>query len=524
MSAVVERRQLRRGLSAAWAAINPILLDGEEGFETDTERRKVGDGITSYLGLAYAPDGSEVFTLLYRERVSIFSVLTGAEQTDVLTRAKTVDLTQKINSFITANPGCELVFPQGDYVWSDGGYLTDGQVITGAGRNATRFFAGIATGTMVYVGGYGAGIRGVRFDSNVPQTGGAYVRLAAPETFIADFYMNNDFLGVHMLGNVSQIRNGRFQDAAAGGTRIYAEGGDNSQTIQNVLVGAQSPANIAYAGIKVDNCTALTIDNVSVLQQNRGLMICPSSNTRPVLDLIVSNSNFDNCINPIEIAPTGTGACRRLKFDTCWASSGNDGVLMTGPAGSISGVSFIRLQANANNGSGVAIGTGVSDVSFIGGNLSQNAYGMYCSAGVVGLSVQDMRIGASSDFTGNAGFGIFLDGTVTPFDYVSITNNIFRGNGTAVAYGGSLGAHSVIRDNLGHNPIGGSTITVSASPFTYQAAQGPETIYISGGTVSSIVVAGATAFTSTEKTIHLEPNEFVTVTYSSIPSMKKAVH
>lgn len=45
------RIQLRRGTSANWAAINPVLALGEPGFETDTGILRIGDGKTAFTAL-----------------------------------------------------------------------------------------------------------------------------------------------------------------------------------------------------------------------------------------------------------------------------------------------------------------------------------------------------------------------------------------------------------------------------------------------------------------------------------------
>ena len=45
--------QWRRGLAATWTSVNPILLDGEVGYETDTNKFKVGDSVTSWSSLSY---------------------------------------------------------------------------------------------------------------------------------------------------------------------------------------------------------------------------------------------------------------------------------------------------------------------------------------------------------------------------------------------------------------------------------------------------------------------------------------
>ena len=44
---------LRRDTAANWSAKNPILRNGEEGYETDTGKRKVGDGTTEWNNLKY---------------------------------------------------------------------------------------------------------------------------------------------------------------------------------------------------------------------------------------------------------------------------------------------------------------------------------------------------------------------------------------------------------------------------------------------------------------------------------------
>lgn len=43
--------KFRRGTAARWAETNPILDAGEPGYETDTDRFKIGDGFTRWLDL-----------------------------------------------------------------------------------------------------------------------------------------------------------------------------------------------------------------------------------------------------------------------------------------------------------------------------------------------------------------------------------------------------------------------------------------------------------------------------------------
>lgn len=45
--------QLKRGTAQRWIDVNPILRQGEPGFEYDTGRLKIGDGFTPWLALKY---------------------------------------------------------------------------------------------------------------------------------------------------------------------------------------------------------------------------------------------------------------------------------------------------------------------------------------------------------------------------------------------------------------------------------------------------------------------------------------
>jgi hypothetical protein len=45
--------QLRRGLASSWTFENPVLSSGEIGLETDTNKFKIGDGITLWNSLNY---------------------------------------------------------------------------------------------------------------------------------------------------------------------------------------------------------------------------------------------------------------------------------------------------------------------------------------------------------------------------------------------------------------------------------------------------------------------------------------
>lgn len=61
MTATTIRVQMaqRSDTAAHWTSANPILLAGELGHESDTDKLKIGDGTTNWSGLTYLPiDGT----------------------------------------------------------------------------------------------------------------------------------------------------------------------------------------------------------------------------------------------------------------------------------------------------------------------------------------------------------------------------------------------------------------------------------------------------------------------------------
>lgn len=53
MTLIVQTIQWRRGTAAQWTSVNPTLLAGEPGYETDTLKYKIGDGVTVWTSLPY---------------------------------------------------------------------------------------------------------------------------------------------------------------------------------------------------------------------------------------------------------------------------------------------------------------------------------------------------------------------------------------------------------------------------------------------------------------------------------------
>jgi len=108
-------------------------------------------------------------------------------------------------------------------------------------------------------------------------------------------------------------------------------------------------------------------------------------------------------------------------------------------------------------------------------------------------------------------------------NYLKIHDNDVRGNLTGAMSLASTGANSEIHDNMGYNPVGISTIT-PASDATITAGASPETIYIYGGTVTSISKDSIQVGTSSPAQVYLAPNSIMTITYSAAPTVRRYIH
>ncbi len=121
--------------------------------------------------------------------------------------------------------------------------------------------------------------------------------------------------------------------------------------------------------------------------------------------------------------------------------------------------------------------------------------------------------------TNKAARNIYETGTANNNE---IVHNKVAGGVTALI--AASGNATVVKDNPGYNPVGISTITPGASPYTYTAGASPETIYIYAGTVSDVSIGGSTVATASPTQVELPPNTAVVVTYSSVPTMKRYIH
>lgn len=412
---------------------------------------------SSLLGHVSAGTGAVATTVQTKLRESVSVKDFGAVGDGV------ADDTAAINSAITAvsTTGGKVFFPKGTYKVTSTITITSsaGVTLEGESRTASVIKTNQATGVVISITGWDVTLQALGFDSSATRTASAYVDMVGVRGRIRDFRMTNDFIGIRMQGVSCVIQNGLLQVGASGGTRIIVTGGDTSQLIDGVTIGAQS-APFPAVGIDVLDSSALIISNTNVLTAGICLSISPSS--AGVFSLFASNCFFDTSTTGIQIAPTGTGNVARCRFTGCWTGGMTaNGVLMTNTgAGICEGLHFVDHHSIGNTGSGFSLNAGVKDFSVIGGEIANNAaHGVFVAANATDFSITGATIGQGAGVGQNTLWGVIVSAGTS--DRYVITDNRFKSNGSGQISDGGTGTDKVISDNSGYKTSNGTTTSVT---------------------------------------------------------------
>ena len=364
--------------------------------------------------------------------------------------------------------------------------------------------------------------------SSVTKTAGSHIITTLTSSgFIQRVHFDNYLTAFTDNDNTGNIRDCIFSNPVpTTGVGIDLTGAAGGVYIESCLW--EQVVSQPKAGIQIHYCGNVIINDCGVITQGIGLNVIPVSGTAASA-IYVNNSFFDECLTGIAFNPSGTGLVQFCKFENCWTCGSETGVqngviLGNALSANVFGTTFINHTSNTNNNNGVEIKSSAVDTTFIGGNFANNVGdGIHVNANVTNVTLSNVRCGNTDNLPGNGTFGIVVDAGTS--SGIKITDcNLIGNTSGGLSLGAITGTNNVVHGNLGYNPVGVAAITVTASPFTYTAGHVPETVYITGGTVSLIVQGGTTLFTATEKTVYLGPNEAITLTYSGLPTMNKMVH
>jgi len=425
--------------------------------------------------------------------------------------------------------GGSLYVPAGTYKVSSQITLTSPTLIIGDGAKATTIKTTSATGNVILFDVAYCQVEKICFDSFVTRTAGSYIAMSINviRSRVRDFTMLNGFTGIAATCVDSVwIDTGDIFDTVAGGygIRLIGDGvtaGGNDIYINKITMSGN--ANVAAAGIQITNNGAINITDCDIIRHGDGIRIEPGAG-EVATSIYIENTYFDTSTNGMWVVPGAGGTVQGVRAVGTWFGNQTGyGVVCAAGGGTCGGIELISPHVSDNATGGILL-DGCVDFHMVGGYISATTAGVgngvTVTAGTSAWSFIGSRIGNGYLKNGNA-IGILVAAGAS--NSYSIIGCDLGGNTTALTDGGT-GVNKRITGNLGLTPLNGFNVTVGASPFTYTAGGLPETAYVVGGTVSSIVTQGVAVFANSDHTVALGPNETMQITYSVAPTMKSVPH
>ncbi|NVN45164.1 hypothetical protein HW537_14865 [Asaia siamensis] len=368
---------------------------------------------------------------------------------------------------------------------------------------------------------------------------------------------NQGGAGIHAIGvsdvvirnvNISKTYNG-FQEDSAGVVRVenvdasniiydsFLLNGGPVQFLNNVTAFNASPN---HAGIEVTASGAVHIVNSGMSSQGVALLIDPTDAGKAyagwtmgeVFDVWASDCDFDDTRGPaIKIAPRGTGLAYSMQFTNIRTGfSSGQGVLIDGsninpgtghPLDSgVYNILFNNLQSvnNLKEGLKIVSGTNIflNNSAILGNSARGGGYSGISVTGGDGISITGTQSTLWKNIPTNQKYGLLIEATFR--GHLNAGNNDFRNNlnGQAVFVAAPSGSVT-ITNSAGYNPRGISVLNVGSSPWEYTAGPSPETLILSGGSVSQVTIGGIAVASSSNISLPLAAHQKAVVTYSALP-------
>lgn len=434
-----------------------------------------------------------------------------------------------ITSFTGGLTGVGLYFPKGIYVTSSTLIIGDKQnmYMVGEGVNTTVIKPTISVPVVFSFGSSSTanqGISGMKILCSAGNSNTAVRVQNCQNFFFNGMGIDGANIGLIVDSGVIHFYSNFFINNSIN-TGIQINGGNDQFFRDGVLssVGGPQPTT---AGIVCTSTGAFWMDSVDAISQKVGFLLAPTGSSE--IDwLFISNCAFDSgSSDGIQFAPGSGALIKGCTFTGCWTSTNDYGVNIKNTGGTIDGVRFIGHRSFNNAKSGYVVGTtNAQNIFFTGCDASGNSAsssgtysGFDIGADVSEFSIIGCRSGQQADFSNTQSRGILINpGTSTNY---TLSDNDVRGNVTNTLLDLGTGTTKIIKGNLGYNPIGTTSITVTSSPFTYTNNTGDTiSIFVTGGTVSDIALSGNTVGAATNAVVAVPQQSSLVVTYSVAPTM-----
>jgi hypothetical protein len=317
--------------------------------------------------------------------------------------------------------------------------------------------------------------------------------------------------------------------AACIGIRVghLTTGGATTGHVSRSYIKSLTTAARLGIGMLIEDSGGSHFSQNDILFSNRGTSILPQANQQVIWSFFENTVLGDTTQDVPLFIDTGAASAivRGLQCNGCWMSSSvtshNLAINNTGAATAFSGFHFVGARIYQAALHGVLLGGG-KDIDFESSHVCGNSVTAGNAGIVVGLNVNNVRIrggavgGSCDGFATTQANGILVP-NATNTNLLIQGVDVSQGNSTPISY--PAGVTGRVEGNPGFNPLGPSAVTVTASPFTYTAGLTPESVCITGGTVSGVTIGGLTVAAATNSCVQLAPRQAMVATYSSLPVM-----
>jgi hypothetical protein len=417
--------------------------------------------------------------------------------------------------------------------------LPDGVCLIGSASYNSVLTCTSVTATAITTG-ISNEIRNLKILSSVTKTAGFFINILGNGVLIDSCEIREYYIGIScgVVGGVLPVNprvvNCVFStsNTTLGGGAIQFLSFSNALVSSCVITGTTVSTIQPTFGVRFQNGDTAFLSDSNITVHGKALLVDPASGSN-CYALTVSSSIFDSAhqisggitVSSAEIIPGG--GVWNTRFTNCWfglTSTKNGCLISPSGAGTVDGIVFSGCEFTDNGECGLLV-VGANSKNWIvtGGHSGGNAtVGIRAASATTNFNIVG-HIAGSVSGRGPNNIGISLDAAAE--DNFLIAANVLVGNTTSALSDSSTGTNGQIYNNVGFNGAANvAGLTVGASPWSYTAGHTPETLYFAGGTVSEIRVDGSIVQNTTAATITLNPNQTMSVTYSSVPTIMRKLN
>ena len=280
--------QQRRGTAAQWTAANPTLGAGEIGFETDTNKFKIGNGSSNWAALSYFANTAGLEALLNDGAPAALNTLNEI--------AAAINDDPAFFTTVATNLSTHISDETGIHGIEDTSVLATFSYVTDAIASVTGDYASLA-GTGI---SWNSGESEFEIDNTV-----------ATVSALTDH--NSDTTGVHGIADTAELATKSYADTAEADAKTYADTGISTHNSDTTSVhGIADTADLATKTYADGAVTTHSSDTTSVHGIADTSVLETTSGAQSKADTAVSTHNDDTTnvhgISDTSILATTTGS------------------------------------------------------------------------------------------------------------------------------------------------------------------------------------------------------------------------